>query len=87
MDLPWPLPIITMTARAVADEIRNGGKAVAVKVDVSDREQVFAAVEKARTALGGLTLSSITPGLRRPRRSNPSRRRLSIRSTTSTSKG
>ena len=40
------------TARAVADEIiRNGGKAVAVKVDVSDREQVFAAVEKARTAL------------------------------------
>ena len=36
------------TARAVADEIiRNGGKAVAVKVDVSDREQVFAAVEKA----------------------------------------
>ena len=42
------------TARAVADEIiRNGGNAVAVKVDVSDREQVFAAVEKARTALGG----------------------------------
>jgi meso-butanediol dehydrogenase/(S,S)-butanediol dehydrogenase/diacetyl reductase len=38
----------------VADEIiRNGGNAVAVKVDVSDREQVFAAVEKARTALGG----------------------------------
>ena len=37
------------TAKAVADEItRNGGKAVAVKVDVSDREQVFAAVEKAR---------------------------------------
>ncbi len=35
------------TAKAVADEItRNGGKAVAVKVDVSDREQVFAAVEK-----------------------------------------
>jgi meso-butanediol dehydrogenase/(S,S)-butanediol dehydrogenase/diacetyl reductase len=56
------------TARAVADEInRNGGNAVAVKVDVSDREQVFAAVEKARTALGGFTLSSITPGLRRPR--------------------
>jgi meso-butanediol dehydrogenase/(S,S)-butanediol dehydrogenase/diacetyl reductase len=72
------------TARAVADEInRNGGNAIAVKVDVSDREQVFAAVEK-RTALGGFTLSSITPGLRRPRRSNPSRRRLSIRSTTST---
>jgi len=42
------------TAKAVADEItRNGGKAVAVKVDVSDREQVFAAVEKARTELGG----------------------------------
>jgi meso-butanediol dehydrogenase/(S,S)-butanediol dehydrogenase/diacetyl reductase len=45
------------TARAVADEIiRNGGKAVAVKVDVSDREQVFAAVEKARTALGGFNV-------------------------------
>jgi meso-butanediol dehydrogenase/(S,S)-butanediol dehydrogenase/diacetyl reductase len=42
------------TAKAVADEIiRNGGHAVAVKVDVSDREQVFAAVEKARNALGG----------------------------------
>ena len=73
------------TAKAVADEItRNGGKAVAVKVDVSDREQVFAAVEKARTALGGFNVSSITPGWRRPRRSNPSRRRLSTRSTTST---
>lgn len=45
------------TAKAVADEInRNGGKAVAVKVDVSDREQVFAAVEKARTALGGFNV-------------------------------
>ena len=45
------------TARAVADEIiRNGGNAVAVKVDVSDREQVFAAVEKARTALGGFNV-------------------------------
>jgi meso-butanediol dehydrogenase/(S,S)-butanediol dehydrogenase/diacetyl reductase len=42
------------TASAVADEInRNGGSAIAVKVDVSDRDQVFAAVEKARTALGG----------------------------------
>ncbi len=45
------------TAKAVADEItRNGGKAVAVKVDVSDRDQVFAAVEKARTALGGFNV-------------------------------
>ena len=45
------------TAKAVANEItRNGGKAVAVKVDVSDREQVFAAVEKARTALGGFNV-------------------------------
>lgn len=45
------------TAKAVADEItRNGGKAVAVKVDVSSREQVFAAVEKARTALGGFNV-------------------------------
>lgn len=42
------------TAKDVADEItRNGGRAVAVKVDVSNREQVFDAVEKARTVLGG----------------------------------
>ncbi len=33
------------TARAVADEIiRNGGNAIAVKVDVSDRDQVFGVV-------------------------------------------
>ena len=38
------------TAKAVADEInQNGGRAVAV----SDREQVFAAVEQARKTLGG----------------------------------
>ncbi|MTD27950.1 (S)-acetoin forming diacetyl reductase [Erwinia sorbitola] len=42
------------TARKVADEIAHTGrKAVAVTVDVSNREQFFAAVEKARTALGG----------------------------------
>lgn len=45
------------TAKAVAEEIvRSGGKAVAVKVDVSNREQVFAAVEKARTATGGFNV-------------------------------
>ena len=42
------------TAKAVAAEINQaGGRAVAVKVDVSRREQVFAAVEQARKALGG----------------------------------
>ncbi|MFG1174565.1 (S)-acetoin forming diacetyl reductase [Erwiniaceae bacterium CAU 1747] len=42
------------TARSVADEItQTGGKAVAIAVDVSDREQVFSAVEQARKALGG----------------------------------
>src|SRR5690606_41574627 len=52
------------TAKAVADEItRNGGKAVAVKVDVSDREQVFAAGEKASTALGGFNVSVNNAGV------------------------
>ena len=42
------------TAQAVADEInRSGGRALAVKVDVSKRDQVFAAVEQARKGLGG----------------------------------
>ncbi|MDU2478708.1 MAG: (S)-acetoin forming diacetyl reductase [Klebsiella sp.] len=42
------------TAKAVASEINQaGGHAVAVKVDVSDRDQVFAAVEQARKTLGG----------------------------------
>ena len=42
------------TAQAVADEInRSGGRALAVKVDVSQRDQVFAAVEQARKGLGG----------------------------------
>ena len=42
------------TAQAVADELnRGGGKALAVKVDVSKRDQVFAAVEQARKGLGG----------------------------------
>lgn len=41
------------TAKDVAEEInRSGGEALAVTVDVSDREQVFAAVEKTRQALG-----------------------------------
>ena len=43
------------TAQAVADEInRGGGQALAVKVDVSKRDQVFAAVEQARKGLGGV---------------------------------
>ncbi|AIE70783.1 (S)-acetoin forming diacetyl reductase [Klebsiella michiganensis] len=42
------------TAQAVADEInRGGGQALAVKVDVSKRDQFFAAVEQARKGLGG----------------------------------
>lgn len=42
------------TARQVADEIASSGrKALAVTVDVSNREQVFAAVEQARKTLGG----------------------------------
>ncbi len=41
------------TAEEVAQEINsNGGKALAIKVDVSSREQVFAAVEKTRTTFG-----------------------------------
>ena len=42
------------TAQAVADEInQHGGQALAVKVDVSKRDQVFAAVEQTRKGLGG----------------------------------
>ncbi|MFG6077173.1 (S)-acetoin forming diacetyl reductase [Erwinia sp. OPT-41] len=42
------------TARQVADEIASaGGKAIAVTVDVSKRDQVIAAVEQARKELGG----------------------------------
>lgn len=42
------------TAKAVADEINhNNGSAIAVTVDVSDRDKVFAAVEEARTKLNG----------------------------------
>ena len=41
-------------AQAVAAEInQHGGRALAVKVDVSRREQVFAAVEQTRKTLGG----------------------------------
>lgn len=42
------------TARQAAEEItQQGGKAVALQADVSDRDQVFAAVEQARQQLGG----------------------------------
>lgn len=45
----------SQTARQVADEIASaGGKAIAVTVDVSKRDQVIAAVEQARKELGGL---------------------------------
>ncbi|STW79238.1 2,3-butanediol dehydrogenase [Klebsiella michiganensis] len=55
MVLPWPIADYNdATAQAVADEInRGGGQALAVKVDVSKRDQVFAAVEQARKGLGG----------------------------------
>lgn len=44
----------SQTARQVADEIASaGGKAIAVTVDVSKRDQVMAAVEQARKELGG----------------------------------
>lgn len=44
----------SQTARQVADEIASaGGKALAVTVDVSKRDQVFAAVGQARKELGG----------------------------------
>ncbi|PZL98968.1 acetoin reductase [Pantoea graminicola] len=42
------------TAHLVAEKInQQGGKAIALKVDVSQRDQVMAAVEEARLALGG----------------------------------
>lgn len=42
------------TAKQVAEEINNaGGRAIAHLADVSDRDQVFAAVEAAKTQLGG----------------------------------
>ena len=41
-------------ANKVAEDIRNdGGKAIAIKVDVADREGVFAAVEKTTNELDG----------------------------------
>lgn len=42
------------TARQTAEEItQQGGKAIALQADVSDRDQVFAAVEQAQQQLGG----------------------------------
>ena len=42
------------TARQVAEEInQQGGKAIALQTDVSDRDQVFAAVEQTQQQLGG----------------------------------
>lgn len=43
----------SVTAEQAAHEInQNGGQALAITVDVSNRDQVFAAVEQARTRLG-----------------------------------
>ena len=51
-------------AKAVAAEInQHGGRALALKVDVARREQVFAAVEQARTALGGFDVIVINAGI------------------------
>ena len=55
------------TAKTVADEItRAGGRAVSVKVDVSCREQVFAAVESARKSLGGFDVIVNNAGIAGP---------------------
>ncbi len=44
----------TVSARKVADAIdRDGGRAIAVHVDVADRDGVFAAVEDSAARLGG----------------------------------
>lgn len=50
-------------AQQTADEINKDGKAIAVKVDVSDRDQVFAAVEKACNELGDLNVIVNNAGL------------------------
>ncbi len=45
------------SSRAVADEIRTrGGKAVALSVDVTDRQAVFQSMEKIRSMLGSPTV-------------------------------
>ncbi|AQP53620.1 acetoin reductase [Vagococcus penaei] len=52
------------TATEVANEINNKeGQAVAIKVDVSDREAVFAAVEEAKEKLGGFDVIVNNAGL------------------------
>lgn len=51
-------------ANAVADEIRALGRKSAVTItDVSDRDQVFAAVEKAAKALGGFDIMVNNAGI------------------------
>ncbi|MCD2257170.1 (S)-acetoin forming diacetyl reductase [Agrilactobacillus fermenti] len=51
-------------AEKVAEDLnQNGGKAVAVQVDVSDRDSVFAAVRKAAEALGGFDVLVNNAGL------------------------
>ncbi|UMX54500.1 hypothetical protein MJ524_16420 [Escherichia coli] len=59
---PWPLPIITTPPpkRSPPKSTRPAARAMAVKVDVSDRDQVFAAVEQARKTLGGFDVASST---------------------------
>lgn len=76
------------TAKAVASEINQaGGRAMAVKVDVSDRDQVFAAVEQARKTLGGFDVIVNNAGVAPSTPIESIARRLSTKSTISTSKG
>ncbi len=76
------------TAKAVASEINQaGGRAMAVKVDVSDRDRYLPPSNRRAKRWAASTSSSTTPAWRHPRRSSPLPRRLSIKSTTSTLKG
>ncbi|MFD1472206.1 (S)-acetoin forming diacetyl reductase [Companilactobacillus mishanensis] len=50
-------------AQKTADELNKTGKAIAVKVDVSDRDQVFAAVQKTVDELGDFNVIVNNAGL------------------------
>ena len=60
---------------------------MAVKVDVSDRDRYLPPSNRRAKRWAASTSSSTTPAWRHPRRSSPLPRRLSTKSTTSTSKG
>jgi len=54
-----------VAVKAVADSINQaGGKALAVKVDVTKRDDVFAAVEYTRKELGGFDVIVNNAGAR-----------------------